>query len=123
MALLLILLFLACFVALFFSSSLHEILGAALCAAIIWHCVSNAGFFRRLCSGPYSSARLADTAITLLFCVVFAVLAVSGAVLSSLLLPSFMFATDWNWLLIHLLAGIASAVLAFVHMWREWGAG
>ena len=39
MALLLILLFLACFVALFFSPMIHEIVGAVSCLAVMWHCL------------------------------------------------------------------------------------
>ena len=120
MALLLILLFLACFVALFFSPMIHEIVGAVSCLAVMWHCFANTGFFCRLFSGAYTRARLADTATTLLFTASFLVLMVSGCVLSSFLTPSFAFAADWNWVLIHLVSAIVSVVLAFVHMWREW---
>ena len=100
----------------FLPHPMHEVLGCLFIALVVLHNIKNRHFYAHFLAGTYSSPRLANNIIIILFAVSLALLTLSGMVLSQDLFSWFRFESTWNWRSLHLGAAIGALVLLFVHL-------
>ena len=114
-SILLLILFFAGLVGMFFPKFIHEILGCAFIATLIFHNLEHAGFYRSIKNRLYHGKTFSSILciVLLIFCI--PILVISGMALADWLPSKISSAICTNWRSVHLSASIAALLIVFFH--------
>lgn len=121
MALISLILFIACLIGLFLPGWTHEIVAVVLLLALILHNRLNLVFYSKLSRLQYGGSRKRDVLLIVALGAAMTLVYLSGAALFMNYLIGIAFLPAFPWMPLHLGSAVATGVLLVLHMMHEWG--